>query len=109
MTQKKALLDIPKEKQVFLDVQPEFIDSNQPSTSVQVKTMPERFEQLLKKKPMKNVSKIKEFFKSCLALINDKDVVVELTTLIEETTDELRPEKELIISGKNGRQVENYE
>ena len=43
------------------------------------------FEQLLMKKPMKNISKLKEFFKSCLALINDKDVVTELTTLIEET------------------------
>ena len=38
---------------------------------------------------MKNVSKLKEFFKMCLTLINDKDVVVELTTLIEETPDDL--------------------
>ena len=51
--------------------------------------MPEGFEQLIRKKPMKKVSKLKEFFKICLALINDKDVVVELTTLIEETRDDL--------------------
>ena len=34
-----------------------------------------------------------EFFKSSLALIHDKDVVTELTTLIEDTTEDLRPEK----------------
>ena len=55
--------------------------------------MPERFEHLLRKQPMKNVSKLRGFFKICLALINDKDVVTELTTLIEETTKDLRPEK----------------
>ena len=48
---------------------------------------------------MKKVSKLKEFFKSFLALIHDKYVVTELTTLIEETTEDLRPEKELITSG----------
>ena len=42
---------------------------------------------------MKKVSKIKEFFKSCLALIHDKDDVLELATLIKETTDDLQPEK----------------
>ena len=42
---------------------------------------------------MKKVSKLKEFFKICLALINDKDVFVELTTLIQETIEDLRPEK----------------
>ena len=50
--------------------------------------MPERFEQLIRKPPMKKVSKLKYFFKSCLVLINDKDVVAELTTLIEEILDD---------------------
>ena len=63
--------------------------------------MPERFEQLIKKSPMKKVSKLKEFFKSCLALINDKDDVTELTTLIEETPYDLQPEKNLTISGRD--------
>ena len=40
---------------------------------------------------MKKVSKLKEFFKNCLTLINDKDAVTELITLIEETPDDLRP------------------
>ena len=51
--------------------------------------MPKQFEQLIKKAPMKFFSKHKEFFKSFLALINDKYVVAELTTLIKETTDDL--------------------
>ena len=55
--------------------------------------MPKQFEQLIKKPPMKKVSKLKEFFKSCLSLINDKYVVVELTTLIEETLEDPRPKK----------------
>ena len=83
MAQKKELLDVQQEKEVFLEVQPKFVDANQSLTSGQVKTMPKWFEQLIKKPPMKNVTKIKEFFKSFLALINDKDVIPELTTLIE--------------------------
>ena len=49
---------------------------------------------------MKNVSKIKEFFKSCLALINDKDVVVQLTTMIGENPDNLQPKKRVNHIGK---------
>ena len=49
---------------------------------------------------MKKVSKLKEFFKICLELINDKDVVTELTTLIEETPDDLWPEKRVNHIGK---------
>ena len=63
--QKKALLDVQQEKEFFLEVWPEFVDTNHLSTSRQVKTMPERFEQLIKKPPMKKVSKLKDFFKSC--------------------------------------------
>ena len=57
---------------------------------------------------MKNVSKLKEFFKSCLALIHDKDVVAKLTTLIEDTTEDLRPKKESIKLGENRRHDKNY-
>ena len=85
-TQNKAPLDFQKEKEVFLEVRPKFVDTNQPSTYGKVNTIPERFEQLIRKPPMKKVSKLKEFLKSCLVLINDKDVVTELTAFIEETT-----------------------
>ena len=42
---------------------------------------------------MRRVGKLKEFFKSCLALIHDRYVVTELTTLIEENPKDLRLEK----------------
>ena len=58
-TQKKAPLDIHKEKELFLDVWPEFADTNQAPTYGQVKVIPEIFEQLLRKQPMKKVSKLK--------------------------------------------------
>ena len=76
-----------------MEVQPKFFDTNQPSTSREVKTMPKRFEQLIRKAPMKKVSKLKYFFKSCLALISDKYVLAELTTLIAENPHDLRIEK----------------
>ena len=57
-------------------------------------------EQLIRKPPMKKVSKLKEFFKSCSELINDKDDVAELTTVIEETPYDLRPEKRVNHIGK---------
>ena len=63
--------------------------------------MPKRFEQLLKKKPMKRVSKIKEIFKICFALLNDKDVVVELTTLIEWIINNVQPKKRVNHIEKN--------
>ena len=100
VTQKKAPLDVQQEKEVFLEVRQDFADANHPSTSGQVKTMPELFEQLIRKPPMKNVSNIKEFFKICLALINDKDVIAKLTTIIEETSDDLQLEKRVNHIGK---------
>ena len=42
---------------------------------------------------MKKVSKLKYIFKSCLALIHDKDDVIELKTVVEETVEDLRPDK----------------
>ena len=71
----------------------EFVDTNQPSTSGQVRAMPKIFEQLIRRPPTKTVSKLKEFFKSCLALIHEKYVVTELTALIEYNTAYLRPER----------------
>ena len=47
--------------------------------------MPESFDQILRNKPTRKVSKLQDFFKSCLALIHDKDGVAELSTLKEET------------------------
>ena len=70
------------------------------STLVRVKTIPEQFEKLFRKKPMKKVSKIKEFFKNCLALINDKDAITELIALIEETPDDLHHKKRVKYIGK---------
>ena len=49
---------------------------------------------------MKKVSKLKEFFKICLALINDKYVVAELTTLIEEKSKDTQPGKIVNYIGK---------
>ena len=99
-TQKKVSLDVQKEKEAFLDVRLEFVKTNQPSTSGKVKAMPKRFEQLLSKQPMKKVSKLKYIFKSCLALIHDRDVVQELKSLIEETLEGPRPEKNVNHIGK---------
>ena len=55
--------------------------------------MPKIFEQLIRRLPTKKVSKLKEFLKICLELIHDKYVVEKLTTLIENTSEDLRPEK----------------
>ena len=71
------------------------MDTNQPSISGQVRAMPEIFEQLIRRSTTKKVSKLKDFFKSCLALIHDKYIVTELTKLIEETFKDLRTEKHI--------------
>ena len=55
--------------------------------------MPKIFEQLIRRLPTKRVSKLKDFFKSCLALIHDKDVVTEFTSLIEYNTTDMHPER----------------
>ena len=49
---------------------------------------------------MGNVSKLNELFKSCSAPIQDKDVVLELTTLIEEPQEEVCPERMVNHIGK---------
>ena len=59
MAKYKSPLDFHKEKEVFLDVQPEFVDTNQLSTYGKLNTMPKIFQQLLRKQLMKMISKLK--------------------------------------------------
>ena len=42
-TQKKVSFDIQEQKEVFLEVQPYFVEPPEPSTSKEVKEIPERF------------------------------------------------------------------
>ena len=70
-----------------MDVCQEFIGAEQPSTSGQVKDMPERFQKIFEQqsidKTTDKVSKLKPFLSSCLALIKDKEAIVELEALIK--------------------------
>ena len=65
----KSVIQCPKEKELFLDAQPEFVDKNQASTSTTtlprrpIMEMPERFDQPSRKKPMGKVSNLKYFLK----------------------------------------------
>ena len=99
-TKNKVPFHFHKEKKVFFNVRMEFVDTNQASTYGQVREIPERFDQILKKKPTRKVSKLKYFFKSCLALILNKDVVSELRILIEENTEVLQPKRRVNHVGK---------
>ena len=58
-----------------------------------MRAIPKIFEQIIKRPPTKKVSKLNEFFKICLALIHEKYVIAELTTLIEDNIADLRPER----------------
>ena len=70
----------------------ELVNINQTSTYVFIPVsnegpileLPLQFEQLFQRKLTKKTSKLKNLFKSCLALIKDKDVVVDISTLVEE-------------------------
>ena len=62
--------------------------------------IPVIFDQLLQNQPTGKFNKIKEFFKSFLSLIQDKDVVVALTSLIEEPQEEVRPDRRVNHVGK---------
>ena len=55
----KAPLDVQKDKGGFLEMRLQFVDANQPSTSTQVKAIPEQFEQLIRNPQIKKVNKIK--------------------------------------------------
>ena len=78
-----------------MDVHPEFVEIENPSTSSKVKDMPERFqnifEQLTANKSADKVSKLKPSMSSCLALIQDKDALAELEALIETLLEEDPP------------------
>ena len=71
-----------------MDVWPNFLDLEEPLISEEFRDMPERFHHIFQKKVPQNVSKLKSFLSSCLALIQDKDDVIELQELIEETPEE---------------------
>ena len=72
-------------------MQPEFVDQEQPSTSGEVREIPERFQELFQKQILKIFSKLKSFLSSFLALIQDKYVVSKLQALIGETPVESQP------------------
>ena len=61
--------------------------------SGEFREMPEHFQQLFQKQIPKKVSKLKSFLLSFLALIQDKDAVIELQALIGETPEESQPER----------------
>ena len=70
-----------------MDVCPEFIGAEKTSTSSQVKYMSGIFQKIFEQrstdKTTDKVSKLKPFLSSCLVLIKDKEVLVELEALIE--------------------------
>ena len=66
-----------------------------PSTYAEVREMPECFQQLFENQIPKNVSKLKSYMSSCLALIQYKDDITELQALIEDTPKELQPRRKV--------------
>ena len=78
-----------------MDVLPEFIRIEQPSTSGQVKDMPEIFQKIFEQRTVNKsadkVCKLKPFLSSCLALNQDKDALIELEALIEMLSEEDLP------------------
>ena len=87
--------DVQKQKELLWDVRPEFVDVEEPSTSEEVREIPERFQCIFQKNIPQKVSNLKSFMSSCLTLIQDKDVITKLQAMIEETPIELQPEKKL--------------
>ena len=77
-TQKKESPIGPKQKEVFWDVQSDFISPEVPSTSTEVKDMPERFQHRVQRKASTEVSKLRPLLSSCLMLIQDKDDIGEM-------------------------------
>ena len=116
VAQKKVLFDVQKENRVLFYAHDNFIDKNKASkyTTIlilddgPILEMPQRFDQLFQIKLTEKVTKLKNFFKSCLALIKDKDVVEELSSLVEEPQPSVRPEKKVNHIGerpKTGREL----
>ena len=83
-----------------MDVRPDFVDPEESSTSEEVREIPEWFRHIFQKKVTQNVSKLKSFLSSFLALIQDKDAIEELQALIEESPVEPQPEKRVNQVGK---------
>ena len=65
-------------------MQSDFISLDVPSTLIEVKDMPKRFQHLLQKKASTKVSKLRPLLSSCLMLIEDKDSIAELQAIIDE-------------------------
>ena len=70
-----------------MEVRPEFVGMEQPSTSNQVKDIPEIFQKIFEqqtaRKSADKVIRIKPFFSTCLVPIKDKDALAELEALIK--------------------------
>ena len=65
-----------------MDVWHEFMDPEEPTTSKEVRDIPEWFQQIFQKKTPQKVSKLKLSLLSCLMLIQDKDAIAEWQALI---------------------------
>ena len=76
-----------------MDVQREFADPEEQSTSEEVMEILERFKQIFQKRTLQKVSKLTTVLSICLVLIQDKDAIAELHAIIEETPIEPQPEK----------------
>ena len=74
-----------------MDIQSEFIGLKVPSTSAEVKEMPERFQRIFQKKVPLKVSKLKTFMSSCLTLMQEKYAIAEVQAMIEDIHVEPRP------------------
>ena len=81
--QKKESPTDQKQKEIFWDVQLDFISPYIPLASVEFKDMPERFQHLLQKKDSPKVSKLRPLLSSCLMLIQDKDGIAKLQAIID--------------------------
>ena len=84
MVQKKESPIDLKQKEVFWDVQSDFIIPDVPSSSTKVKDMSERFQYLFQKKASTEVSKLSPLLSIWLMLIQDKDAIVELQAIIDK-------------------------
>ena len=93
--QKKESPTGQKQKEIFWDVQSDFISLDVLSTSREVKDMPKRFQHLLQKKASPEVSKLRTFVSICLMWIQDKYVIAELQAMINEIPVEPQIEKKV--------------
>ena len=82
-----------------MDVCPDFIGVEKPSTSSRVKEMPKRLQKILEQqstnKTAEKVSKIKPFLSIFLMLIKDKEALAKLEALVEALSGEGPPPKKV--------------